>query len=289
MPEISVVMGTYNEKNRKYTAKAIDSILHQTFADFEFIIYDDGSEIEFYEWLKKYCKKDTRIKLLHSRKNRGPAYARNACLKQAKGHYIAIMDADDISDDERFKEQLSFLQRHPKYAVVGCSARLIDGSKVWGMRIVEQKPDKKSFLHSLPFVHPSIMLRKEVMDELQGYAQAAAFYRVEDYDLLMRLYAGGYRGYNLSKILFSYREDARAYKKRSYQCRMNECRVRYAGFRRLGILHGNFRYVIKPLVIGCIPSCIMRSYRTRKFAACSNGNRKYEHKLFSMDFTGRQK
>ncbi len=267
MPEISVIMGTYNEADRKETAAAIDSILQQTFADFEFIICDDGSEMEFYNWLKKYCSKDDRIRLLHSRHNHGPAYARNTCLKRARGVYIAVMDADDCSDARRLEKQLAFLQQHPQYAVVGCNVRLFDGHKIWGVRSMEERPDKKSFLKTMPFVHPSIMLRREVMVELHGYQQSAGFYRVEDYDLLMRLYAKGYQGYNLAEQLFNYREDILAYKKRSYQCRINEFRVRCQGFRALGIRNGNWRYVLKPLFVGLVPTCVMRKIRLVRFSS----------------------
>ena len=90
MPEISVLMGTYNEKNKEHVAQAVDSILNQTFTDLELIICDDGSKEEFYQWLKKYCRKDARIRLLRNRKNRGLAVVLNKCFRCSRGRLQMI-------------------------------------------------------------------------------------------------------------------------------------------------------------------------------------------------------
>lgn len=167
MTAVSVLMGTFNEK-KTVVAQAIDSILHQTFTDFEFIICDDGSKSDFYHWLKIYCQKDRRIRLLRNKKNQGLAAVLNQCLKSAAGAYIARMDADDVSDQERLAKQYAFLESHPEYALVGCHVRMIANEKTWGVRILEKEPDKYSFLKTSPFVHPAVMIRKDVMEELGG-------------------------------------------------------------------------------------------------------------------------
>ena len=112
MPLISVIMGIYNEKNRQDVQDAIQSILNQTFSDFEFIICDDGSEGEFYQWLKEYCRIDDRIKLYRNDRNRGLSYTLNHCLQYAEGRFIARMDADDRSLPDRFEKQILFLQEN---------------------------------------------------------------------------------------------------------------------------------------------------------------------------------
>lgn len=267
MPEISVLMGTYNEKNRKHVEQAIDSILNQTFTDFELIICDDGSEAEFYEWLKNYCRKDTRIRLLRSRSNHGLAAVLNKCFRCSRGRYVARMDADDVSKKDRLFEQAAFLTEHAEYALVGCDAQIIGEEGVWGIRRMERVPEKTSFLSTSPFIHPSVMFRREALAQLHGYRVLPRTLRVEDYDFFMRLYAAGYKGYNLPKVLFQYREDQRAYGKRKYRYRINECWVRYHGFRALGILKGNLRYVGKPLLAGLIPGSVMRMLHGRHFAA----------------------
>lgn len=265
MPEISILMGTYNEKSRKTTALAIDSMLNQTFTDFEFMICDDGSEAEFFQWLQRYCRKDSRIILLHNEKNHGLAFSLNRCLRHASGIYVARMDADDIAKPERLEKQAAFLRQHEEYALVGCNAQLICGQCVWGERKMEERPQKDSFLNTSPFIHPAVMIRRNVLETHGGYCERREILRTEDYELFMRLYAKGCRGYNLQEALFIYREERWSYAKRKYRYRINECRVRLHGFRKLGILYGNLRYVMKPLAAGLVPSGFMIMLRRKRY------------------------
>lgn len=265
MPEISVLMGVYNEKKKEYVAQAIESICRQTFQDFEFIICDDGSEKEFYDWLVQYCKKDHRIKILHTNRNYGLAAALNRCFYYSCGAFIARMDADDISKTDRLEKQITFLKLHPAYALVGCSAQLFGEQGVWGVRKPEEIPDKKSFLHTSPFLHPTVMMRRSVVQALHGYCESPKIMRAEDYDFFMRLYAAGYRGYNMQDVLFQYRQDRKDYEKRRYYFRIYECRVRFNGFQRLGIRKGNSRYVLKPLIAGMAPRIVMYLYHKKRF------------------------
>lgn len=265
MPRVSVIMPVYNMADMPVLKAAVDSIKNQTLKDWELIICDDASTDQTLRAVLKAAGEDTRIKILRSWKNRGAGYARNACIRVSTGSYLALMDADDISHPKRLERQLHFLEQHPEYAFVGCNVKMIDHQGVWGERRLEAKPTKESFLCTLPFVHPSVMIRKEVMEEMHGYAQTRQMQRTEDYDLLMRVYARGYKGYNLQEILYAYREDAKSYRKRKYGYRMDECRVRYMRFRDMGILQGNFRYVLKPLIVGMIPGYFMRMIKKRRF------------------------
>lgn len=265
MPEVSVIMGVYQEWNRSYVVAAIDSILGQTFRDLEFIICDDGSADEFYQWLFGYCQKDKRLRLFRNSRNRGLAYTLNRCLRHAGGRYIARMDADDISMPDRLEKQYQFLESHTEYAFVGCNARLMDAGGVWGIRQMESRPGRHSFLKTSPFIHPAVMICAGPLRKSGGYSQARAILRTEDYELFMRLYARGYRGYNLQENLFCYREEWQSYKKRKYRYRCRECLVRYHGFSELGILDGNFRYVLKPLFAGLVPSWLMQAYRRKHY------------------------
>ncbi len=264
-PQISVFMGTYNEKSKKQAASAIDSILAQTWTDFEFLICDDGSSSRFYKWLRAYCSKDARIRLLRNEKNKGLAATLNRCLREARGSYIARMDADDFSKKERLAKQADFLNRHPNYALVGSSAWMFGRDGVWGVRRMEQYPKKTSFLQTSPFIHPSVMIRKEVLTAVGGYNESPAVLRAEDYELFMRLYARGYRGCNLQEPLFFYREEPQSYKKRRYRYRISECRVRLHGFSKLGILKGNAIYVVKPLAAGLLPGRVMQKLHKKRY------------------------
>ena len=264
-PTVSVIMGIYNERNKIQVQRSIESVLQQTYDDFEFIICDDGSEQDCYKWLEEYCRLDPRIRLIRQGKNMGLAIALNQCLKKSRGEYIARMDADDLSKPERFEKQIVFLTEHPEYALVGCGADLIDDGGTWGERMPAEKPQKNDFLWSSPFMHPTIVIRKKVLEELGGYTTEDYAERTEDYELFMRLYAAGYRGYNLQESLFQYREDRNTYRKRKYKYRVNEAKVRYRGYRELGILPGHIHNVIKPLIVGMIPVQWMQKIRRKQF------------------------
>lgn len=261
-PSLSVIMGIYNEKNLTQVKAAIDSILNQAWDDFEFIICDDGSDKSLYNWLCKYCQKNSRIQIIRNKSNMGLAMTLNHCLKYAKGKYIARMDADDISVPERFEKQIHFLEKNTEYAMVGSNARLIDEENIWGRRIMPEKPEKKDFLKNSPFIHPSMVFRADALRQLHGYSNQNYALRTEDYELFMRAYSMGMRGYNLQECLILYREDKNAYKKRKYRYRICEYHVRKKGFQSLGIYKGNFRYVVKPLIVGLIPKSVLR---LRKF------------------------
>lgn len=265
MPLVSVLMGTHDEEDKNRVASAIDSILNQTFSDFEFIICDDGSKRVFFEWLREYGEKDSRIILLRNERNRGLAAVLNRCMEQSSGEFFARMDADDFSEKERLEKQIRFMNDHPQYALAGCNAWMVDKDGVWGVRRVKEYPRKEDFLYTSPFIHPSVVMRREAAENVGGYCEDARVLRTEDYDFFMRLYAAGYRGCNLQECLFRYTEDRQAYDRREYRFRLNEYRTRFRGFRALGILNGNMRYVVKPLLAGLIPRKIAWRARMRKF------------------------
>lgn len=120
-PLVSVVMLTY--KRADIVPAAIESILGQTFTDFEFIILNDGSPDNTDEVIKKYQKKDSRIRYYKNDKNRGIAYSRNRATTLARGKYVAIMDDDDISLPERIQKQSEFLEKNPEITVVSGQIR----------------------------------------------------------------------------------------------------------------------------------------------------------------------
>lgn len=272
MPQISVIMPVYQmAENAGILQEAVNSIKQQTYQDWELILCDDGSTDHTWKILKKLARTDVRIRTIRCLNNGKAGRARNICIRASKGRYLAIMDADDIADPKRLEIQIAFLEKHPKYAFVGSFAWMIDNHGVWGLRRIEKKPEKKSFLSALPFVHSSVLLRREAVLAVHGYAQAPYAYRVEDYDFFIRLYIQGYQGYNIQKPLMYYREDIKAYKKRKYRYRILECRMRFWGFWKLGILCGNLRYVVKPLLSGLIPAFLMRAARMRKFRIQQGG------------------
>lgn len=263
MPRISVIMGVYNIRDTKIAEDAIQSILTQTYTDFEFIICDDGSTNNTYEFLKEIKRKDRRIKLLRNKVNRGLAFSLNHCLKICKGEYIARMDIDDISYNNRLEKQLYFLDTHPQYAVVGSWASLFtdNNNDIWGIRKKNRVPVRKDFLFGPPLIHATMLIRKSVLDDIGRYRVQWDTTRAEDYELFMRLYGKGFQIYNIQEPLYSIREDNNAYKRRKYRHRIEEAHVRFVGFRDMGLLPVGIPYILKPLIVGIIPQRILRIAR----------------------------
>lgn len=263
-PLISVIMGTYNP-NEQYLKAAVKSVLAQTVTDFEFIICDDGSAGEFNNILCDIEDMDSRIKLLHNSKNIGLAATLNRCLEVAHGQFIARMDDDDICMPNRFQEQLKFLDINKDYMFVGgCIEYIDDSGKVWGERVVPAFPHKNDFLYNSPYIHPTVMFRREVFDNGDVYSTQKIALRTEDYELWMRLYGHGKFGANIPKKLLQYREGKSGYAKRKRLYRLHEMMVRIIGFYELGILKQGFIYAIKPLLIMMLPSFIVQNYRSRR-------------------------
>lgn len=273
-PRVSVIMAVFQMAGRTdILERAVASICRQTLRDWELLIYDDGSLDRTLQEVRRLARADPRIRVLHGVVNRKAGHARNQCIRAAKGRYLAIMDADDISVPRRLQIQADFLDAHPQYALVGSSAWMFDSRGVWGLRRVKERPGRESFLITLPFVHPSVMLRREAAAALHGYREGPESYRVEDYEFLLRLYAAGYRGYNIREPLVYYREDAYALQRRKYRYRVTECRMRLHGFWRLGILRGNLRYALKPLAAGLVPAFVMRAARAGRYRVRRDENR----------------
>lgn len=250
-------MGIYNGSQTMDTA--IESISSQSFEDWELIVCDDASSDNTWEKLKKWSEKDPRIKVLQNKKNLRLAGTLNKCLSYASGKYIARMDDDDVSYPERLQEQVVFLEEHPEYAFVGSQADGNDGKRIipnyWKRK---EKPQKSDFLEASQFIHPTVVFRKEALLQVEGYRVVKETRRAEDYDLFMRLYAVGFKGYNIQKPLLRYFIDDR---KISYQSRIDEAKVRYQGFKHLGLMPGAWPYVFRPLVVGLIPKKLLRIWK----------------------------
>lgn len=185
-PKISVAMSVYN--GEKYLHQAIESILNQTFRDFEFIIVNDGSTDKTEEIIDEYAKKDLRVKIIKNKNNIGLTKSLNKAIKEAKGEYIARMDADDISLPERLKKQLSFMENHPEIGVVGCWYYLIDKNNKLIKKCqpaIKFSKIKKALINSAPIIHPGLMIKKEALRKVNSYDES--FKYAQDRDLLFRI------------------------------------------------------------------------------------------------------
>ncbi len=199
MPKISVVMPVYNSE--KYLREAIDSILTQTYTDFEFIIIDDGSLDSSAEIVRSYT--DPRIRFYINEKNMGVAATLNRGLELATGEYIARMDSDDISLPERFEKQVRYLDAHETVVVCATGIRLF-GSQTGVRRFSSSHEQLKvDLLFGCCFAHPTVMLRSSVFRK-EGYRYDESYSKMEDYDLWVRI-SRKHELASIPEILFQYR------------------------------------------------------------------------------------
>jgi glycosyltransferase involved in cell wall biosynthesis len=182
---ISVVMSVFN--GQSFLAEAVESILGQSFDNFEFVIIDDGSTDQTSEILHRYAARDARIRI-HRHDNMGRTQSLNVGIRIASGKYIARMDADDISLPKRFQEQFSFMEGHPDVGLLGGAFQLIseDGSLLDAIRYPTRDTEIRSAMRvENPICHPSAFLRKELVLAVGGYRKP--FVESEDYDLWLRI------------------------------------------------------------------------------------------------------
>ena len=204
MPNVSVLMSIYNSE--AYLREAIESILNQTYTEYEFIIVDDGSDDESPHIIREFAKLDSRINLL-TQKNMGLATALNNGFTLCKGKYIVRMDADDVSLPYRISEQVEYLDNNPNCVLVGGLAKVISESgEVLG--IGSGGPHKVTNLYSFPpriavSLHPLITVRKSALCAVNGYREE--FTSAQDYDLFVRLSAIGSID-NPNRIMLLYRK-----------------------------------------------------------------------------------
>ncbi len=268
MADISVVMAVYQVACQAHLDAAICSILYQTFANLELIICSDGADSETYLTIQQWSQRDQRVIVTKNDCNLGAGVSRNRAAQLGSGKYIAIMDADDISSPDRLGRQYVFLESNPQYAFVGARGAYFyekPGDRKDGYWYVG-RPEPKDFLMTLPFVHASILFRREVFEAVAGYRGLRRVMRAEDYDLLFRIYERGYRGANLPEILYYIRMDEAAFRRRKYRYRFSECAVKLEGFFRLGLMPKGLVYGLKPLVVGLIPRSILNHMKEMYYA-----------------------
>ena len=163
-PKISVVMSTYNRAN--LLPAAIDSILGQTFKDFEFIIINDGSSDDTADVLKKYADQDSRIRILTNPQNKGLVYSLNRGLDAAHGEFIARMDDDDVSLSTRFEKQYDFMKVNPNITATSSFVGQPQSGKVWPFQKKTDSDEMKTdlFLGTVPISHPSLFVRRDFLN-----------------------------------------------------------------------------------------------------------------------------
>lgn len=196
-PKVSVIMPAYN--SAQYIAEAIESILNQTFTDFEFIIINDGSTDDTAKIIKEYANKDHRIKFINHKKNKGFIGCLNECLDIASGEYIAKMDSDDISLPQRLEKQVKYLAEHPSVGMVGCGYRAFDQADFECVH-----PAYVGYIDLIKSCATTIVLFRKSIIDVFNLRFNPDFYCAEDYDFYSRFirYADIH---NLQEVLYLYR------------------------------------------------------------------------------------
>ena len=207
LPNISVIMPAYNAEN--YISDAIESILDQSYSDFEFIIINDGSTDKTLDIIRKYQTEDSRIVVI-SRENKGLPSSLNEGLNISRGAYIARMDADDISHKFRLERQLGFIEKE-HIQLCGCHYDRIDEfNKLKNITKVPITYDDIaiSLAYSVPFAHGSILVHKKCIMKFM-YKDLP----LEDYDLWIRMFLEGISFGNVNESLYKLRDTSSSYTK----------------------------------------------------------------------------
>ncbi len=199
-PEITVLLPVYN--GQRYIAKAVDSVLSQTFGNFELLIVDDGSTDDTARIIRAFG--DTRIRMVRNERRLKLSGALNRGFDLARGRYIARMDADDICLPKRLAVQSAFLDRHPEIGICGAHTQIF-GMKKWEIHRapVGKENVRAHMFFDNPFVHPAVMLRKSLFDK-HGLRYNGDYYPTEDYELWSRALRY-FPGDNVDRVLLRYR------------------------------------------------------------------------------------
>ena len=232
MSLVSVVTPVYNTAN--YLAEAIESILVQTFADFEFILIDDGSTDGSGSILARHAARDGRVRVVR-RENRGIVATRNEAMAMATGELIAVLDSDDIALPDRLAIQVGYLRAHPECVAVGGSALVIDASGdpicTWNFPCSHEELDRSNLVNDQKMLHSSLVMRREAVLSVGGYRPEAE--TAEELDLLLRLAERG-RLANVPDVVVKYRRHGSSvsHARRALQVRSSDFALRDARRRR---------------------------------------------------------
>lgn len=260
--KISVLMGIYNCADT--LEQAVASIQNQTYTNWELVLCEDGSSDNTYEVAQALAAKDRRIVLLRNEKNLGLNATLNRCLSVATGEYIARMDGDDECLPERFEKQVAFLESHPEFQIVSSAMILFDETGEWGQATCPEYPQPEDTVTGTAFCHAAVLMKKECMDAVDGYTENQRMLRVEDVNLWIKLYAAGYRGYNMQEPLYRMRNDQNALNRRKYIYRVNSVYVRLQGCKMLKLGAKSYLKACKPMINGLVPAKLRQLIRKQQ-------------------------
>lgn len=259
-PMVSIIMGIYNCGNM--LRESIESILNQSYGNWELIMCDDCSKDNTLKIAKEYEEKyPDKIKVIENKENLTLGPTLNRCLKIANGKYIARQDGDDLSLATRLEEEIAFLENNPEFDLVGTNMISFDEHGEKGYHIMKEIPVKDDYLKKgVTFAHATIVMKTRVMKSLGGYCEDWYAKQAEDYELWSRFFEEGYRGYNLQKKLYYVREDSNAYKRRSSRRRLRGMYLNMKIYPRIKAPFYCYKKILKDFIAIFIPSKVFGYY-----------------------------
>ena len=261
--KVSIIMAIYNCAST--LEEAIDSILNQTYTNWELIMCDDGSADNTYAVAKKYADKYAdKITLIRNESNKKLPATLNHCLKYVTGEYIARMDGDDISAENRFERQVDFLNNNPQYIVVGTAMIPFDDEgNEYGVRKCENCFDVNKKRQCF---HGTIMCRKEMYDRLGGYCEKWYAQRSEDQYLWYSLSSNkDMLTYNLDEPLYRVRENTNTYGIRrnlKNAFTISICLIHC--YKMMKFPLRKYINVLRPYACAIMPASLMRDYHDKQ-------------------------
>ena len=257
IPKITVLMSVYN--GLPYLEEALDSILTQTFTDFEFLIIDDASTDKSSEILNTYAKKDSRIRIITNEKNIGLGASLAKGMELAKGKWVARIDSDDVAESNRLQVQHDFANKNPHLDIIGSSAIDIDeAGNVLGKREVPTKHEEiVDIIWTCPIVHPSVFLKKESILKVGNYYN---YRRRQDYNLWFRCVKHGLKFANISEPLLRYRFDDNYFIRNNFYAMLRQMIIGWQGNWLVNAPIKAYFGVAMPVLRTLLPKKMKRSF-----------------------------
>lgn len=258
--KVSVLVGIYNCADT--LGQCIESVLAQTYGNFELILCDDCSSDNTFEVAESYAKKDSRIVLIRNEKNIKLGNTLNRCLSVASGEYCARLDGDDYCAPDRFEKQVRFLDENLEYDCVGTYMRIIDGTDTVKVRKTPPYPTIEYLSKNNPCCHATMVMRTEVLRSIGGYDMRPETERIEDVDMFWRFYLAGHKAANILEPLYFVREDPDTYKRRKAKFNLTCAKYRYNACKKAGL---SFKYRLmagRQLIVAVTPNSLVRLYHS---------------------------
>ena len=265
MPKISVLMTVYN--GDLYLKQAINSVLRQSFGDFEFIVINDGSIDSSQKIIEEYANQDNRIRAIHRQQNSGISKSLNIGIKIAKGKFIAIQDADDISLSHRLEKQLEFLNEHHEYSFIGSNWYYIDefNNKITllGYPFLEKNENiSKGIVKYNPFCHSSIFFYKRIIDMVGLYNEEIPC--AQDYEFIVRVLKY-YKAYNIKEALVLKRMHRNTISSGKFkQQKFCSAKIKLFAMNYLSLSSFNYLYVLKGILEFLLPKFMLEMWTSFK-------------------------